>query len=220
MCYQVYDTDADVPVYLTTSSPNLYTTNPVYCQLYDSPVGSTNPTWYPPQSTYSCAAGVKTLTPFCDGTAGTYTFPAAGSYGFPYYTYYKCVPCWGGFDSRITTGFGSDTPRRSILSTDALASLPLATSYGNIGPSSQRLGNCAAYMRQSASGATGSVVFWSEADTSAAVRRGRWENSVWSTAESIWPASMTTTHILGVTYSFTSSIPSLYAISPTSLFIS
>ena len=226
MCYQVYDTGADVPVYLTTQT-NDYTTTPVYCQLYDSAVGSTNPTWLPPQSSYSCDEPTSltdyskySLTPYCNGNAGTYTFPAAGSTAFPHYSGYKCVPCWGGFDSRVTTGFSPDTPRRSILSTDALASLPISTAYGNIGPSSQRLGNCAAFMKQSSSGAAGSIVFWSEADTSAAVRRGRWENSVWSTGESIWPASMTTTHILGVTYSFTSDIPSLYAISPDTLFIS
>ncbi len=220
MCYQVYDTGADVPVYLTTSSPDTYTTTPVYCQLYDSPVGSTNPTWYPPQASYTCAAGVNTTTPFCDGFAGKYTYPAVGSSAFPWYTAYKCVPCWGGFDSRVLTGFGSYASRRSTFSTDALASLPLSSSYGNIGSNTQKLGNCAAFMEQSASGAVGSVVFWTEADTIAAVRRGRWENSVWSTAEPIWPASMTTNHILGVTYSFTSAIPSLYAISPTSLFIS
>ena len=220
MCYQVYDTGADFPIYLTTTTPsNIYTTFPVYCQLYDSAVGSTNPTWSPPQEQYTCSLGV--ITSFCDGTAaGTYTFPAAGSTVFPNYAGYKCVPCWGGFDSRVATGFGSERPRRSILSTDALASLPLASYYGNIGQTSQKLGNCAAFIEQSSLGSFGAVVFWSEADTTAAVRRGRWENSAWSTAEPIWPASMSTTHILGVTYSFTSKIPSLYAISPNTLFIS
>jgi len=228
MCYQVYDTGADVPVYLHNSafvSPvSKYTTTPVYCQLFDSAVGLTNPTWLPPQTPFSCDAGVISTTPdkggVCNGTAGTYTFPAPGTSVFPYYTGYKCVPCWGGFDSRVTTDFGLYAPRRSIASLDALASLPISTAYGNIGPSSQKLGNCAAFMKQSSSGAQDSVVFWSEADTTAAVRRGLWENSAWSTAESIWPASMTTTHILGVTYSYTTSVPSLYAISPTTLFIS
>jgi hypothetical protein len=224
-CYQVYAVNGtyDEPVFLLKHNVP-QNSAPVYCQLFDSSVGGaqTNPTWRPPQSSFDCAS----LSPSdarCAGFTGTgiFTFPAPITSSSSYYAgvSYKCVPCWGAFDSRVIPA-GQTVTRRGADVTDAVTSSAISMGYGYTGTSGLKLGNCASFMKGSTSGASSSVVFWVETDNTAAVRRGDWQGSSWTSSESIWPTTMSTTHILGVAYSIVTSIPSLYAISTTTLFVS
>jgi len=221
-CYQVYASTStmDEPVMLLNGNVP-QNSAPVYCQLFDSSVGGaqTNPSWLPPQSSFSCTS--SSYDTKCAGVAGSYTFPAPSSGSGSFYAgvSYKCVPCWGAFDSRVIPS-GQTVTRRGVDVTDAVTSLAISMAYGYTGTSGQKLGNCASFMKGSASGASSSVVFWVETDATAAVRRGDWQGSSWTSSESIWPTTMSTTHILGVAYSIVTSIPSLYAISTTTLFVS
>jgi hypothetical protein len=167
--------------------------------------------WITIESTTSSPTGY-----YYGPSVGSYTYGTSGTTGtFNFGANYKCAPCWGGFDSRVTPF------KRSTFSQDSLASTAISSLYGNLGGTAQKLGNCASYMKTSTSGTINSYVFWPEADAVGAVMRGYWANSAWNAAENIWPISFVAsseTHILGVAYS--SDYYALYAISHVKLYVS
>lgn len=205
----------DYPITEYTGATATAAYSQVGCQLYDSIVGgsSTNPSWLPPQLSRTYTSAGIASTGLSSGLHTGYYYGAVGT--ATYGASYKCVPCWGGFDSRVTPY------KRSTFAYDSLQSQPISTVYGNLGATAQKLGNCASFMKTSTSGTAFSYVFWPEADAVGAVLRGAWANSAWNTAENIWLASYVATnqvHILGVAYS--ADQYALYAVSHTRLYVS